>query len=259
MNNQCPECGSNRVHRSRLRPGERTALNWYLVPLRCRDCKARFWQQNRDAYLVAALLICGSLLLITLAWISIPSDEIAVKSKNYDSAQPLEAGEIQPYSNLGSAVLDGVISETNKPTVSSSEQSLATADLDDHRLYTVHLYLEKATKGSADAQYQLGSLYLAGKGTLQDFEEAAKWFKSAAEQNHAAAQYELGLLYHNGLGVDLDNEKSYMWLNLAAAAGIEQAAGARDKVMRSLSTKQLAHAQKAAREWLTRQQKHYAK
>lgn len=259
MSNQCPECGSDRVHRSRLRPGERTILNWHLMPLRCRDCKARFWKQNRDAYLLAGLLFCGSLLLITLVWIMIPSDEITAKSKFHDSAQAPGTGEIQLYSKPDGDALNGVISETNenKPTVSSSEQSLylTTSDTNDHRLYTVHLYLEKAVKGSADAQYQLGSLYLSGKGTLQDFEEAAKWFKSAAEQNHAPAQYELGLLYHNGLGVDLDNEKSYMWLNLAAAAGIEQAALARDKVMRSLSTKQLAHAQKAAREWLDSQQK----
>ncbi|SFM08649.1 hypothetical protein SAMN05421880_10628 [Nitrosomonas nitrosa] len=114
-------------------------------------------------------------------------------------------------------------------------------------------------KGSADAQYQLGSLYLTGRGTLQDFQEAAKWFSSAAEQNHAPAQYQLGLLYHKGLGVDLDNEKSYMWLNLAAAAGIEQAAAARDKVMHSLSTKQLVQAQKASRDWLASQHKRYSK
>lgn len=254
MSNQCPECGSDRIHRSRLRPGERTALNWYLVPLRCRDCKARFWKHNHDTYLVATLLFCGGLLLLTLAWIIIPSYEITARSEYHETTLPLAAGEIHLHSTSGPDVLNGVISETNaqKPAIPSSEQSLhlATSDKNDQRLYTVHLYLEKAVKGSADAQYQLGALYRTGKGTLQDFEEAAKWFKSAAEQNHAPAQYELGLLYHHGLGVDLDNEKSYKWLNLAAAAGIEQAAVARDKVMRSLSTKQLAHAQKEAREWL---------
>jgi uncharacterized protein len=254
MSNQCPECGSDRVHRSRLRPGERTALNWYLVPLRCRDCKARFWKLNHDVYFVATLLFSAGLLLLALAWIIIPSNEITAKSEYYDPAQSLEPGEIHLDSKLEQDVLNGVILDKNinKSIDSSSEQSLhlTTSDANDHRLYTVHLYLEKAVKGSADAQYQLGTLYRTGKGTLQDFEEAAKWFKSAAEQNHAPAQYELGLLYHHGLGVDLDNERSYMWLNLAAAAGIEHAAIARDKVMRSLSTKQLAHAQKESREWL---------
>ena len=44
--------------------------------------------------------------------------------------------------------------------------------------------------------------------------------------------------------------QSYVWLNLAAAAGIPEAVSARDEVMRSLSNKQLAQAQKTAREWL---------
>lgn len=256
----CPECGSDRIHRSRLRPGERTALNWFLVPLRCRDCKTRFWKQNRDAYLVAILLLCGGLLLTTLIWTMIPSDEITAGSKYHDLAQTpsVENEKIQSHSTLDLNVLNEVISETvkNQATIPYIEQNSNLApEANDNRLYAVHLYLEKAIKGNADAQYQLGLLYLTGKGTIQDFEEAAKWFTSAAEQNHAAAQYELGLLFHNGLGVDLDNEKSYMWLNLAAAAGIEQAATARDKVMRSLSTKQLTQAQKAAREWVTHQKR----
>jgi len=136
-----------------------------------------------------------------------------------------------------------------------SENTSALPEPDDNRFYTITLFLDKAKKGNADAQYQLGLLYLAGKGTLQDFSEASKWFILAAEQNHPLAQYELGLLYQFGQGIEPDNEKSYMWFNLAAAAGVEQAIGARDKTMRSLSRDQLASAQKAAREWLNSKNK----
>ncbi|SDY86283.1 hypothetical protein SAMN05421754_102628 [Nitrosomonas sp. Nm58] len=257
MNNQCPECGSDHAHRSRLRPGERTALNWFLVPLRCRDCKARFWRKN--PYLIAALLFCSGLLLTALVWIMVPSDEIIASNEHHDLARatPPETKKVQPQPKLDSNMLNEVkvISEATKDqsTIPNTGPNSFVPNSNDNRLYTVHLYLEKAIKGSADAQYQLGSLYLTGKGTLQDFEEAAKWFTSAAEQNHALAQYELGLLYHNGLGVNPDNEKSYVWLNLAAAAGIEQAVAARDKIMRSLTAKQLAQAQKTAREWLANQ------
>ena len=39
-----------------------------------------------------------------------------------------------------------------------------------------------AEKGDAVAQYKLGSSYLSGSGVQQDYQEAAKWFKLAAEQ-----------------------------------------------------------------------------
>jgi uncharacterized protein len=120
----------------------------------------------------------------------------------------------------------------------------------DDRHFTVQLYQESAENGEADAQYKLGLLYLTGNGALQDFAEAAKWLRRAAEQGYALAQYELGLIYRTGYGLAIDHVQSYVWLNLAAAAGIQEAASARDEVMRSLSNKQLAQAQKTAREWL---------
>ena len=121
--------------------------------------------------------------------------------------------------------------------------------MNDHH-FTVQLYQENAENGEADAQYKLGLLYLTGNGAVQDFAEAAKWLKRAAEQGHALAQYELGLIYRTGYGLAIDHVQSYVWLNLAAAAGIQQAVAARDEVMRSLSNKQLAQAQKTSREWL---------
>jgi hypothetical protein len=121
--------------------------------------------------------------------------------------------------------------------------------VDDHH-FAVQLYEESAENGDSDAQYKLGLLYLTGNGALQDFAEAAKWLKLAAEQGYALAQYELGLIYRSGYGLAIDQVQSYVWLNLAAAAGVQQAMGARDDVMRSLNTRQLAQAQKISRDWL---------
>jgi TPR repeat protein len=47
-----------------------------------------------------------------------------------------------------------------------------------------------AENGDAVAQYRLGSSYLSGSGVQQDYAEAAKWFKLAAEQGLAAAQFD---------------------------------------------------------------------
>lgn len=255
MTYNCPQCGSKRVHQSRFRPGERTASNLFLAPFRCRDCKARFWERNTSAYFVAAISAGGILLFGTFVWLALSPDEIS--SARLSSQSP--AGVTETAQDAISAAANG---PSSNPILSAAvergqeidKQALnekpGLPDPSDNRFYTVSLFLEKANKGNPDAQYQLGLLYLAGRGTLQDFSEAAKWFIMAAEQNHPFAQYELGLLYQVGQGVDMDLEKSYMWFNLAAAAGVEQAMLARDKAMRSLSSKQLTAAQKAAREWL---------
>ncbi len=258
MTINCTECGSNRVYKSRIRPGERTPSNFLLSPYRCRDCKARFWARNNEAYF-ATVIGAGCIFLFgTLIWIGFTSNEPPVSSNL--SAQSREATEDSVRNNPQSASVAIGSNKTIPEAIASGEkislESVKGKEIhtvpnpNDNRFYTINLFLEKAKKGNADAQYQLSLLYLTGKGTLQDFSEASKWLIRAAEQNHPLAQYELGLLYQVGQGVEMDNEKSYVWFNLAAAAGVEQAVLARDKVMRSLSRVQLASAQKTAREWL---------
>ena len=45
------------------------------------------------------------------------------------------------------------------------------------------------------AQYNLGVMYDNGDGVPQDYKEAVKWYRLAAEQGDASAQYNLGLMY----------------------------------------------------------------
>ncbi|MFZ5511582.1 MAG: tetratricopeptide repeat protein, partial [Pseudomonadota bacterium] len=49
-------------------------------------------------------------------------------------------------------------------------------------------YFRAASAGNADAQYNLGLLFLAGKGVMENREEALRWIRRAAAQNHPAAQ-----------------------------------------------------------------------
>ncbi len=263
MTIHCIQCNSGRVHKSRLRPGERTPAHLLLSPYRCRDCKARFWGRNSDAYLVTAVGAGGVLLLSSLIWIGFSSSESVERNLSLQPHVssidlPQRNSQISsPTSSVKPAFTEAIErgEKIDLQSVKNVNNASTLPDPGDNRLYTVSLFLEKARKGNADAQYQLGILYLTGKGTLQDFSEASKWLTVAAEQNHPLAQYELGLLYQIGQGVEMDSEKSYTWLNLAAAAGIEQAALARDKVMRSLSRAQLASAQKTSREWLASKNK----
>ncbi len=55
-----------------------------------------------------------------------------------------------------------------------------------------------ARSGDADAQFKLGCMYHDGYGVLQDYLEAAKWYRLAGEQGHAGGQFNLGLMHWLG-------------------------------------------------------------
>ena len=78
--------------------------------------------------------------------------------------------------------------------------------------------LEKARKGNAWAQSELGRKYANGeKGFLKNYAKARYWFSKAAKQGDASAQDYLCTLYVNGQGVRADKVLAHMWCNVAAA------------------------------------------
>ena len=72
-----------------------------------------------------------------------------------------------------------------------------------------------AEHGVPHAQNVLGEIYMYGEGISQDFDEAAKWFRLAAEQHHRRAQFMLGVLYWSGDGVPQDYDKAVKWFRRA--------------------------------------------
>jgi TPR repeat protein len=106
-----------------------------------------------------------------------------------------------------------------------------------------------ADDGDAEAQTNLGTLYVNGRGVPQDYQEALRWFRKAANQGEALAQAKLGLLYYEGNGVPQDYVQAHMWYNLAAAQGNETPRELRDDLSKQLTSAQIAEAQKMAREW----------
>ena len=260
---KCIKCGSEKTHGSRVRSGERTIGMLFLRPVRCRECKERFWVRNPNAYLTAGATLAVGAMFISVVWLIIKdnmSDQFVVPVSQTEPGKPAisDAAKLgnDPMAHFGAAsTFDN--SPSTAPSNSSSQITAGakpaappTQKLTDDHHFAVQLYQDSAENGDSDAQYKLGLLYLTGNGALQDFDEAAKWLQLAAEQGYALAQYELGLIYRTGYGRATDPVQSYMWLNLAAAAGVKQAVLARDEVMKSLSTKQLAQAQKISRDWL---------
>ena len=80
-------------------------------------------------------------------------------------------------------------------------------------------YRKAAEQGLANAQYNIGILFEAGRGVPQDAAEAVKWYRLAAEQGDADAQVRLGYMYAVGHGVVQDSTEAVMWLRLAAEQG----------------------------------------
>jgi hypothetical protein len=80
--------------------------------------------------------------------------------------------------------------------------------------------VEKAKKGSVDAQFNLGLWFYKGTEIRQqDYNKALQMFQLAADQGDAAAQLFLGSIYHKAEGVPQDYKKAIKWYRLSAAQG----------------------------------------
>ncbi|MGI9406807.1 MAG: SEL1-like repeat protein [Hyphomicrobiaceae bacterium] len=68
----------------------------------------------------------------------------------------------------------------------------------------------------------------------------------------AEALFELGLMYSAGRDVEPDMITAHKWFNLAALRGSERAKAYRMELSREMSKREIAEAQRQAREWLKR-------
>ncbi len=113
---------------------------------------------------------------------------------------------------------------------------------------------ERAAAGDVEAQFNLAKMYEAGRGGLkQDYVEAERWHRRAAEQGDPFAQASLGILLRFGKGVAQDDIEAYKWLYLAAA---QTSGGERESIKELLDStaarmtpKEIAEATRLAREW----------
>ena len=116
-------------------------------------------------------------------------------------------------------------------------------------------YRKAAEQGNADAQFNLALMYDNGEGVTQDYAEAVKWYRKAAEQGVADAQQNLGYKYDMGQGVLHDEVMAYMWYNLAGANGSKMGAENRAIIESSMTSRQVAEAQRLAMECMKKNYK----
>jgi TPR repeat protein len=92
-------------------------------------------------------------------------------------------------------------------TAQGQQSSLAAAS-------SAFEHIRKLAKaGNADAQYELGRMYLRASN---DFSAAAKWLEKAAQQGHADAQFRLGVMYKDGTGVFRNSAEGARLMEMAA-------------------------------------------
>ena len=69
----------------------------------------------------------------------------------------------------------------------------------------------------------LGDMYDQGEGVTQDFTEALKWYREAAEKNNGYAMYNIGVMYKYGKGVPKNRIEATKWYRSASENGYEDA------------------------------------
>ncbi len=74
-----------------------------------------------------------------------------------------------------------------------------------------------AEQGYAEAEQDLGAMYLQGSGVTRNVDQALYWFRRAARNGQACAQSALGdFLLTGGMEVPVNVSDAVKWLHLAA-------------------------------------------
>jgi uncharacterized protein len=86
-------------------------------------------------------------------------------------------------------------------------------------LTAMELALPRAQLGDPAAQTLLAELFAAGLGVARNMDDAAFWYKQAAENGDASAQFKYGLMLLEGKHVEADQAKAEELMKKAADAG----------------------------------------
>lgn len=94
----------------------------------------------------------------------------------------------------------------------------ANADSKNSNL-TIDQLTAAASKGKAQMQYELGMRYISGNGVPQNYQDAIRWLRKAADQRCAPALNRLGVCYEKGLGVPKNPKTAVSFYRKAANLG----------------------------------------
>ncbi|MEQ8601113.1 MAG: tetratricopeptide repeat protein [Devosia sp.] len=105
-----------------------------------------------------------------------------------------------------------------KAETTALDEGVAAFDAEDYA-DALRILHPLAKAGEAEAQYYLGEMYSNGLGIAQDHEEAVRWYRLAAEQDHPGGLVGLGYHYRYGDGVEEDVDEGVRLHRAAADQG----------------------------------------
>ncbi|WP_324779985.1 tetratricopeptide repeat protein [Thiobacillus sedimenti] len=227
MPHVCPQCGSHKIRTGSLHAHDGIRHLLLHKPLRCRDCRHRFWTLS----VLKPLMLLGSAgaLVAATAWLTLATNpQPDVRAPTVLPSARAARGDAEAQLQLGMhyAEGDGVIQNDKE---------------------AAKWFALAAQQGLPEAQYRYGLALLQGRGVVQDYQAAFSWIEKPAKAGYASAQYSLGEMYRYGTGTAMDKARAYLWFNLAAAQGVDAAAKARDSLVWQLKPEQIAAMQEEAR------------
>jgi len=145
----------------------------------------------------------------------------------------------------------------------AAEQGLTSAQFELGRMYItgrgvaqdielgVSWQLKAADLGLAYAQFAIGKRYLLGADLAQDYQQAQVMISKAAEQGLVGAQSQLGMIYFQGNeGTPKDRVQAHKWFNIASLSDDESAKRNRTLLEEVMDQEQIEEAQRLASEWV---------
>lgn len=129
-----------------------------------------------------------------------------------------------------------------------SYQTKETEPRTDEELFAE--FLTQAEKGNSRAFFYVGAAYLSGMGTSQDYTEAIKWIRQAAELGLSTGASDLGLLIQLGQGTPVDRVEAQQWHYIAEALRPEEGGFLSDVNAKYMTPAQLDEARARADAWL---------
>ncbi len=112
--------------------------------------------------------------------------------------------------------------------------------------------IELAKSNYSEAQFRLGVMLHQGRGAPQNYLQARRWYRSAADLGHPGAQNNLGVIYRDGDGVRKNRIQAYMWFSLAASQMNAKAQANRNDLALDMNNSNILQAQQLTAEYMSK-------
>lgn len=113
----------------------------------------------------------------------------------------------------------------------------------------VQLLIKAAEQGLAAAQFEIGNLHLVGARLEQDSELGLDMLIMAANQRHLPAQKQLGTMYFQGVGVEKDLVQAHLWFSIASLNDDKSAKRYLPTLESVMTAEQIDEARTLAEQW----------